>query len=264
MAAALRAAMAAIGGPRRLALIAATAALLVLATHGLWLQMQAMLPGQLGEDFRFYRSVAERWLSRGDIYAEHQLNGPYEVVVNSSVLYPPVAVLWFLPFVWLPAIAWWVIPLGTLALQFWILRPAPWTWPVLALIVLWPRTIGGILFGNTDMWIAAFVAGGTIAGWPAALVLLKPSLAPFALVAIRDRRLWVALALLGITAIPFGPRWLEYAQAVRDAHALPISYSLLNVPLLLAPMVVWLGRRASKPQDAAGTSRGLTEAAPIS
>ena len=32
-------------------------------------------------------------------------------------------------------------------------------WPILALIVLFPKTPGQILFGNTDMWIAAAIAG---------------------------------------------------------------------------------------------------------
>lgn len=106
------------------------------------------------------------------------------------------------------------------------------------------------------MWIAAFVAGGALAGWPAALVLLKPSLSPFALIAIRDRRFWVAVAVLLAVSIPFGERWIEYAQVMRDVRSVPLTYSLLNVPIVAAPVVVWFGRRrADAGQLATGTSR---------
>lgn len=101
-----------------------------------------MAPQQWGEDFRFYRAVGQRWLDTGLIYAPHQLAGPYESIINGSVLYPPPAALWFAAFSWLPAIGWWLIPLAVLAVQVRVQRPAPWTWPILALILVWPRTLG--------------------------------------------------------------------------------------------------------------------------
>jgi hypothetical protein len=33
-------------------------------------------------------------------------------------------------------------------------------WPILALILLFPKTPNQILYGNTDMWVAAAIAGG--------------------------------------------------------------------------------------------------------
>ena len=77
-------------------------------------------------------------------------------------------------------------------------------WPILALIVLFPKTPGQILFGNTDMWVAAAIAGGVRWAWPSVLVTFKPSLAFFALIGIRARSWWIAAGLfaLGQPSVP--------------------------------------------------------------
>ena len=222
--------------------LGATIVLLVLAAYEVVLQAQLMQPQQWGEDYRFYRSVGERWVQTGEIYRPYQLTGPYDNIVNDSVLYPPPAVLWFAPFVVLPALAWWVLPLGTIAVQVARQRPAPWSWPLLALILIWPRTLGGILFGNSDMWIAGALAAGALLGWPGAFAMLKPTVAPLALVFIRDRRFWLGVLAFGVVSLLFLGRWTEYLAAIRNVRALPLSYSLLNVPIVAAPVLVWLAR----------------------
>ena len=120
--------------------------------------------------------MAQRWLDTGVYYTEHQLTGPYVIQTQVDNLYPPHALYLFVPFLFLPAILWWVIPLGVIGYVVWWCRPVAWMWPILALIVLFPKTPGQILFGNTDMWIAAAIAGGVRWAWPSVFMTLKPSL----------------------------------------------------------------------------------------
>jgi len=116
--------------------------------------------GAIGTDLDYYRFVAQRWLDTGVYYTEHQLTGPYVIQTQVDNLYPPHALYLFVPFLYLPAILWWVIPLAIIGYVVWWCRPVAWMWPVLALIVLFPKTPAQILFGNTDMWVAAAIAGG--------------------------------------------------------------------------------------------------------
>ena len=58
------------------------------------------------------------------------------------------------------------------------------------------------------------------------------------------------LVLVLIACIPFGALWLDYVAVLRNSDV-PLSYSLLDVPLALAPVVAGLGRRRS-PAGAGG------------
>ena len=44
--------------------------------------------------------------------ARHQLAGPYDVTLMTDVLYPPSALLLFVPFSILPIVLWWVVPIA--------------------------------------------------------------------------------------------------------------------------------------------------------
>jgi hypothetical protein len=160
-------------------------------------------------------------------------------------LYPPPFLLLILPFLLLPAIAWWLIPITIVAAVAWWWRPAPWSWPLLAALVAWPRTFEIVLFGNPTMWVATAVALGTLTGGPAVAVLLKPSLAPFALVGIRSRSWWGALALFAGVCLAFGSMWIDYAAALANADQ-DWTYSLRDYPFLLLPLVSWVARQRSE------------------
>jgi hypothetical protein len=116
----------------------------------------------IGTDLDYYQFVAQRWLDTGVLYTDRQLSGPYVVQTQVDNLYPPHALYLFLPFLVLPDVLWWILPLGVIGYVVWWCRPVAWVWPILALIVLFPKTPGQILFGNTDMWVAAAIAGGVV------------------------------------------------------------------------------------------------------
>lgn len=193
----------------------------------------------VGVDLEYYRFVAQRWLDTGVYFTDRQLSGPYQVQTLVDNLYPPHALYLFLPFLVLPGILWWVVPLGFISAVVWWCRPAAWAWPILAAIVLFPKTPNQIIYGNTDMWIAAFIAGGVRWGWPAVLVTIKPSLVPFALLGIRSRAWWIAALILGVVSLPFLLLWLDYPRAMLNSSA-NAGYSFGNLAFFVLPIVAWV------------------------
>jgi hypothetical protein len=217
--------------------------------------------GDLGVDFRFYRDVADKWLTHGTFYMPHQLAGRYEVTTLVDVIYPPNALLLFVPFTVLPAVLWWLIPISVIAYVIWSWRPVLWAAPVMLVLLMWVRAFGAFLWGNTDMWMAASIAAGLRWGWPAALLLIKPSIAPFALVGARRPSFWVAAIVFAVaTIVMFGPLWVEYVQVVRNMELRP-DYSLGSITLLLIPIVAWYARRRS-PEASAVSGQPTTSSPP--
>ena len=161
-----------------------------------------------------------------------------------TFLHPPVALLLFLPFRWLPAFFWYVIPIAVVSVLVARWRPAQWTWPIMAACLAWPRTSGMLIVGNTDLWVAAFVALGLSWGWGWALVALKPSFAPLALLGVRRRSFWIAVTVVGAVSIPFGRLWLDWFSVVVHAPG-GILYSILGLPLVLLPAVAYAGQTAT-------------------
>jgi hypothetical protein len=196
----------------------------------------------LGLDYRWFVGVAQHWLDTGEFYVARQLTGPYHVETLVDVLYPPNALLLFVPFTVLPAFLWWAIPLGVFGFSIVYLRPARWAWPLRAACMAWPWTISQVLYGNTNMWIAGFVAGGALIAWPSVFVLLKPSLLPFALVGIGRRSWWIALAALAVLSLPFGTLWLDYLSSMRNSDVSTVR-SLFTLPNLLPPVIALLASR---------------------
>jgi hypothetical protein len=195
-----------------------------------------------GADYQLYMAATRRWLAGGPFYEPSQVAGPYAVAYG-AILYPPIALLLFAPFTLLPPWAWWVVPLGLAGYGLWRMRPAPLVWPLLALASWWWTAAERIVSGNPDLWALAALSLGCAYDWPAVFVLLKPSLAPFALMGVWRRSWWIALAAFGLLCLPFGALWLDWMAVLRNAHA-GILYSLPDVPLLLVPIVAW----ASRPQ----------------
>jgi hypothetical protein len=199
--------------------------------------------GNIGEDFNFFVQLGRRWLESGVLYGDRQLTGaPYHVEINVDNLYPPPAALLFAAFVFLPWIAWYLVPVALVTFTVWRLRPGIWTWPLMALCLLWPRTVGSLVAGNSDLWSAGFVAAGILWGWPSVLTLFKPAFPPVALIGIRRRSWWIALVACAIVSLLFLPYWSQYFTAASNWD-LPIARSLPNLPILLIPMIAWVGRR---------------------
>ena len=179
-------------------------------------------------------------------YLPRQLDGPYPTEFG-DVLYPPV-VAWFLaPWLVLPAWTFIAIPVAILGWHIVDARPAPWTWPLIALGLTFPITLVHAGYANPTLWMGAFAALGLRLAWPGALILLKPSLVPFALIGIRTRGWWLCAAALGIASLPFLAETLIYPRVALDAQGGGLLYSGLVIPFMLVPVVAWLGRRRGTP-----------------
>lgn len=210
----------------------------------------------VGVDLEYFRFVAQRWIDTGVYYTERQLSGPYEVQTLVDNLYPPHALYLFIPFLVLPTLLWWIIPLGLVAWVVWWCRPAVWAWPIIAAILLFPKTPNQIIYGNTDMWIAAFIAAGVRWAWPATLITIKPSLLFFGLIGIRARSWWIAAAVIAVLSLPLLPLWLDYPTAMLNSSA-KVWYSFGNLPFFVLPLVAWLTSTRRGPRSIAEWSMGL-------
>jgi hypothetical protein len=199
---------------------------------------------EIGIDRRLYLDATRRWIDTGRFYEWWQLSGPYAIdpKIGGAVLYPPVCLILFVPFLVLPAVLWWLIPLGVTGWSLAGMRPARWTWPILAMLLWWPSTEEHLLWGNPAMFAVAALSialRGHI--WAAPAILLKPTLAPFALIGINRRAWWLGLAVLGLVSIPFGALWIDWVRATLNITNQGLTYNLPQVPLMLIPVVAWLG-----------------------
>jgi len=192
-----------------------------------------------GVDFTLYRDAAGGWLAGQPFYLPHQLAGPYPVTPGDR-LYPPPALLLFLPFTVLPPVLWWAIPAAVIAMVLWRLRLRPAALLFLAFVAWWPPTTVKVWTGNPVIWIAAALWIATLWRPAAVAVLLKPTLLPFALFGANERDWWVGLAVAAAVAVLFAPMWPDYLTATLNAQTPGgLLYSLQEVPLLAAPLVTW-------------------------
>lgn len=210
----------------------------------------------VGSDLVGYTDGARRFLDTGSPYSPEQLAGPYQLDIRSFI-HPPIALLLFLPFLVLPAFLWWALPAGILAWALVRLRPAPWTWPVMLLMVCWPRSLGSIVAGNSDLWVMAFVAAAAVIGWPAVAIAIKPSFGPLMLIGIRRRSWWIAAGIVGAVSLVLLPLWPQWLDAVRNASPDPL-YSVWNLPLVCLGLVAWLGRTRMPRVEASAAATGMS------
>jgi hypothetical protein len=214
----------------------------------------------IGDDLAYYASLARRLFTGGGWYPDRELHGPWQIAYVDDVLYPPAAAWVFAPFIILPvgallAIA--VIVIGWLA-RTW--RPAPWTWPLMALCLAWPTTLLRGISGNSSLFVMIAFGLGLRYGWPAVAILLKPSLFPLALIRVRSRGSWIGIGVLAVISLPFIGDTLVYPKVIADSRNPDgILYSLIDLPMILIPLISWLGRTA--PTDKEGSpSRGSEKA----
>ena len=213
-------------------------------------------------DLTVYTDATRRLLSGGSWYLDHQLSGPYEIT-QGDVLYPPVTAWFFALWLVLPAPTFSAIPVVITAAIVWRFRPAPWTWPLIALCIAWPMVPLKILRLNPNVWLMAAVATGLVWRWPGAFVVLKPSMLPFALVGIRSKGWWITAALLAVASVPVLTATLQYPQVILNSRGGGLLYSLPDVPFLLLPLIAWAGSRTRRlaggslvPRNAAGSAAG--------
>jgi hypothetical protein len=230
--------------------IAVAAALLLVDLSDV-LMNASTLRHQFGVDYSLYIDTAARWLNGGAYFQPYQLQGPYEISAG-DILYPPIALVLFVPFTVLPTILWWAAPAAAIGWSLSRLRPARPAWLWIAACVVWPTTPLKILTGNPVMWAAGAMALGVLYAWPSVLVLIKPSLFPFALFGCWSRRWWVALLFVVLVSLPFGSLWVDWVHSVLNSQGGGVAYSILEVPMLAIPVIAWWGRT-----NGAGTIGGL-------
>lgn len=234
------------------------APLIGLLVAELAIQLQGVAAeGKVGMDFGFYREVGSRWLTSGELYLPHQLAGPYDVALMVDVLYPPPVLLLLVPLAlapsWAAALLWWGVPAVTMTIALRRWRPSDWGLIGAVILLLWPRAVGAIVFGNSDVWVATGIAAGLVWGWPGAAVLLKPTFAPIFLLFVRDRRAWIGLVALAGVSVLMAGLWIDYLTAMRNVH-IGWDYSIGSVPLALVPVIAWSARQRQTTQPA-----GLTK-----
>jgi hypothetical protein len=100
-------------------------------------------------------------------------------------------------------------------------------------------------WGNTDLWVAAGLAAGLRWGWPAALLFLKPTFGILALTVIRDRRLWIGMAVLAVASLPVLGLWIDYLEAMQNLR-IGWDYSVPGLPLVALPVVAALAGRSDQ------------------
>jgi len=223
---------------------------------GLWLAQYAAsldtVARLAGLDYQNYAAATRDWLGGGPWYLDRQLHGPYAVTPGDA-LYPPTWLLLFVPAAFLPPVVWWAVPISAIVWVTVRLRPAPAAWALMAACLAWPPTAVHLLTGNPGIWMVAALALGVRYRWPAAFVLTKVTIAPLALIGVRDRRWWWTVAAIVAVSLPFASMWPTYAQVLLDArHPAGLLYSAQGLPMLAIPLVAWLGRRL--PAEAAETS----------
>jgi hypothetical protein len=217
---------------------------LVLAFRNFYVLGQPAWHDLLGMDHRIYDEAVVRWLHGDGFYYPQQIAGPY-VIAQGHVLYPPTALMWLLPGAFLPDIMWFGLPpLSLLAVIAWH-RPTRWAWPAMAGLLAVTDTAQMLVSGTPTTWIAVAMAVGTLWRPAFALVLLKPTLLPFALLGLRHRGWWVVVAALAAMSLAMLPMWVDYLKVVMNARgplATPL-YSGKDVALVLIPIVAWVGGR---------------------
>jgi hypothetical protein len=195
-----------------------------------------------GGDFRGYLDATRSWLNGDGFYHPRQLHGPYTTELG-DVLYPPTALFVLIPFLVLPAPIWWVIAIGLPVYLIWSWRPRPWAIALILVCLAFPNMAIVYFRGAPVIVITAVIAAALRWKWPGALLLLKPSILPFALIGIRTRGWWLTAGLLAVLTLPLLSLVPDWIHAVRDSRGNGgWLYSLKDLPLMMVPVFAWLGR----------------------
>jgi len=242
--------------------VAAPIAIVILVIGGLRLALMladaAGSPGTIGIDYTTAMDAARRWLDGSSPYLARQLAGPYTVLGanvfdSGEMLYPPVVLPFYAAASAAPAILWWAIPIVLSVAGTWRASPARWAWPILSLCFAAGPSLALMIAGNPTMWIVATSLWAPALGWPGPFALLKPSVAPLALLGIRHRSWWICAGILGVACLAFGSLWSDWYRSVVNMQ-IPglggIFFSLSQLPFLLIPVIVAAAARPKARQSA--------------
>jgi hypothetical protein len=199
--------------------------------------------GALAIDYRMFVEFGHRWADHGSIYAPYQLAGRFAFDAGAlehdpaamPALYPPIAapIFWLLTIV--PGFVWWVLPITGLAIA--VRGAQAWTWPLLPLVGWFPAVPALFIVGGSSMWVAAGLALAARWGWPAAVVVFKPSLAPLLVVGIRRKSTWLTLGVLAVISALMLPEWFRYVTVLRNVDSPGLVYSVNDLPLIAAAVI---------------------------
>jgi hypothetical protein len=197
-------------------------------------------------DWSVCMDAAQRWLATGAYFLPRQLSGPYQHLFG-DVLYPPTALYLFVPFSFLPRLAWFVVPLAVIVAALWRLRPAAWGWAAMGILFCYdPVAIMELTSGNPLLWVLAALFASVAFGTPASFVLLKPTLLPFALFGIWRRSWWLGLALLVVLSLPMLALDLTWLRVVLDTQDPMGPFTALHeMPCAAVPLAAWLASARS-------------------
>jgi hypothetical protein len=156
-----------------------------------------------------------------------------------------------------------MLPLGLTGAVVIRNRPSLLAWLGIVLLLWFEPTSVKLITGNPVMWAMAAVAAGTVWAWPGVFALLKPSLAPFALVGATHRSWWLAAGMSGLVALAFAPMWPDYVSVLRNAVTPggPM-YSIQEIPMLCIPLIAWLGRSAERDREPRSTDASYADSVP--
>ncbi len=233
--------------------LAATGVLLLFGLVEIGYALTTPWPAAVMRDLNIYTQATERLFSGGSWYLDRQLGGPYPIL-GGDVLYPPVTALFFAFWLVLPFPIYLATPIVVTA---WLIRswaPSVWTWPMIALGIVWPFTLLKTTSGNPNVWVMMVIALGLRYRWPGALILLKPSFFPFLLIGIRTRGWWIAAALIAGLSLLFLAPTLAYPRVILDSRGDGLLYSLIDLPIVAIPVVAWLGRTRLRGSQATTTA----------
>ncbi len=209
----------------------------------------AALPGSgltLGHDLSLYQRHVQDVMAGAPWYPARELAGPF-TIADGDILYPPIAIVAFVPTLLLPLPLWWLIPAAVVVAAFRDVRLK--TWAVFALLACLanPLTPELVWVGNPDIWLVAVLAASL--RWRrglAALVFFKPSVFEFSLVGIRSRTWWAIAAAFAAASVILLPQTIDWVHVLLNSRGALMrsgfGYSLLDMPLLAMPLIAWYGR----------------------
>ncbi len=211
--------------------------------------------GLLARDFELYMEATRRWMGGGLFYLPEQLAGPYDLPWG-QILYPPQALALFVPFTVLGAplgaLLFILIPAVVTVAIIWSHRPRAWAWiAMLTVVVLHPDAPLPWIAGTPTIWAVMFIALATRWPWTSAFIWFKPSVFPFALIGIRDRRWWIVSAVFAVSVIALWPMMLDWVTVVLNSRGenSGLLYSLSPTAIAgpIIPLIAWLGRTRPDP-----------------
>ena len=189
------------------------------------------------KDHGLYMDATRGWLAGGPFYPDWQTSGPYEIRWG-AILYPPIALVLFVPFSVLPGWLWIAVPLAVTLAVIASHRPGVWRLAFIAVVLATnPMEILDYTAGTPTIWIVMFVALATRWPWWSALVLAKPTLVVFGLLGARSRTWWLAVGAMTLITLAFWSMTMTWFGVLVDMHGVTVLYSVPNASLVLVPLI---------------------------